>query len=219
MNHNTNKDLLDPTHYNINSELQKKIAVDIFKYHKFKATEKILDIGCGDGYITSLLSQFGVAMGIDSSINMINYATQQYQSNHCHFKHVAIEDYAPNEKYSLLTAFNSIYWCKDLPRLFKKLYTILDETGSLLIVTYPKESPYWSPFTQLLLSRKYSLFSKHSVCNEWLTEEDYINEIKKAGFRIQFHQSSYHDVIYYNQKELEQYVMGWLPCLIPKLVS
>ena len=59
---------LDAEYYNNNSSRQKLLANSILPLHHFKQDEYILDIGCGDGALSSKLATFtpqGKVLGID----------------------------------------------------------------------------------------------------------------------------------------------------------
>jgi trans-aconitate 2-methyltransferase len=208
------EDMVNAEHYSRNSEIQKKIATDIFSYHRFSTNEKILDLGCGDGYVSSLLSEHGEVLGVDSSNNMIAFARSNYLNKNLSFLCSKIENYHTNERYSLITAFNSIYWCKDLNLIFTNLHRLLNSKGKLLLVTYPKESPYWTPFIETLRSDDWVHLSHKSIESHWITENQYLNNLSKHGFNIIHKESSINNLTYKSRYEFLDYIKGWIPCFL-----
>ena len=207
-------DDINAIHYSKNSAFQKSVAINIFDIHKFIDDEKILDVGCGDGYISSLMSDMGTVIGIDQSGNMIDYAKTKYSSNNLRFENSKIEEYSNEYGFSLITAFNSIYWCMDTASVISKIFRLLISDGKLLIVTYPKESPYWSPFVQVLASDKWKHRAANSVFQNWLSEQEYKDAFVKSGFELSLSEAKFETIKYSNNEEFKDYVKGWIPCLL-----
>ncbi|MDA0911573.1 MAG: class I SAM-dependent methyltransferase [Proteobacteria bacterium] len=204
---------LDAKYYCTNSDLQKKIAIDLFQYHQFSHDEKILDVGSGDGYITRLMSQYGCITGIDSSHSMIDFANKHNSNKMTTFVESAILNYDTKKKYSLITAFNSIYWCGDINNIFKKVHDLLEKDGRFLIVTYPKESPYWSPIIDLLKKASWVSWLDKSIYKYWVTSEQYAKIINDNSLSIIKSNSSIEEIPYYNSDEYISYLKGWLPLM------
>ncbi|WP_119344048.1 class I SAM-dependent methyltransferase [Facilibium subflavum] len=204
---------LDAKYYCTNSDLQKKIAIDLFQYHQFSNDEKILDVGSGDGYITKLMSQYGCITGIDSSHSMINFANEHNSNKMTTFVESTILNYDTKEKYSLITAFNSIYWCGDVDNIFKKIHSLLEKDGKFLIVTYPKESPYWVPIIDLLKKESWASWLDKSIYKHWITSEQYAKIINDNSLSIIKTDASIEEIPYYSSGEYIRYLKGWLPLM------
>jgi len=204
---------LSAEHYSQNSKLQKKIALDIMYYHKFSNNEKILDIGCGDGEITKLLSEYGEALGVDSCKNMIDFANKKNITATTKYLNSAFLELNEQNKYSLITAFNSIYWCGDLNKIFRKIYSILEDKGRFLIVTYPKESPYWLPIISLLKSNKWEKWQNSSIDRLWLTTDEYITLINNHNLKLLRYDITIENINYKSLNEYINYLHGWLPLM------
>jgi trans-aconitate 2-methyltransferase len=73
----------NPEDYAKNSDAQLKWARELRQNLKLQGNESVLDVGCGDGKITAdfatALSK-GRVVGVDSSPEMIDYATRTYAS-------------------------------------------------------------------------------------------------------------------------------------------
>ena len=69
--------LINAEHYKQNSCFQKTLASEVLAYHQFSSNDVVLDIGCGDGKITSDMANYikdGRVLGIDSSLEMVALA-------------------------------------------------------------------------------------------------------------------------------------------------
>lgn len=204
---------IDAAHYCVNSKLQKKIAIDIFNYHMFGKHENILDIGSGDGHITKLISQYGFTTGIDFSSSMVDFALENNQTSSTRFIEGDILTYSPMETYSLITAFNSIYWCGNLNAVFYKIQTLLKENGKFLIVTYPKESPYWSPIINLLKQSSWRCWLNESIYKDWVPSNTYKEIILNSGLSLCKFDTSIETITYNSAREYIDYIKGWLPLM------
>ncbi|MBK2275881.1 class I SAM-dependent DNA methyltransferase [Francisella philomiragia] len=204
---------IDAKHYNQNSILQKALAIDVLHYHKFKSEENILDIGCGDGEVTKLISMYGKATGIDLCQNMIEFAKENNSNNNTEYINCPILEFKKTQEYSLITAFNSIYWCGNLNKIFSKIYDLLEPNGKFLIITYPKESPYWIPIVDLLSTDKWKIWKDLSILKYWLTTDEYVNVIKCNNLKVIHCNSSIENIHYKNKNEYTNYLKGWLPLM------
>ncbi|GGF92771.1 MULTISPECIES: class I SAM-dependent methyltransferase [Cysteiniphilum] len=204
---------LNAEYYYTNSDLQKKIAIDLFQYHKFSNNERILDIGSGDGYITKLMSQYGHIIGIDSSHSMINFAKKYNSNKITEFVESTILEYNTEERFSLITAFNSIYWCGDIDQIFKKINELLEKNGKFLIVTYPKESPYWLPIISLLQQKAWVNWQEKSIYKHWIESKQYTKIINDNNLSLIRTDSSTEEITYNNSGEYISYLKGWLPLM------
>lgn len=76
------KDIWNGDLYNANAILQYALDQKVLETCiVFQGHEKVLDVGCGDGAITALIAAFvpnGYVLGVDSSANMIDFATKSY---------------------------------------------------------------------------------------------------------------------------------------------
>jgi trans-aconitate methyltransferase len=71
----------DAEDYEKNSSAQQKWARELIKKLKLNVNEYILDIGCGDGKVTSEIASIlnnGHVLGIDSSKDMIELAQKTF---------------------------------------------------------------------------------------------------------------------------------------------
>lgn len=105
---------------------------DIFKNEDIKPS-LVLDLGCGTGTLTEILSERGYDMtGIDSSLAMLNQAIIKRRGNSLYLN----QDMTDFELYGTMEAIISSLDCinyitseKDLTRVFSLVYNYLDYDG------------------------------------------------------------------------------------------
>ena len=104
-----------------------------------KGSEKVLDLGCGDGKVTSEIAthlKTGSILGIDSSVNMIKLANKTFpQSTHPNlkFKVKDIQDLNYDSEFDLIFSNAALHWIKDHSNLLKSIQRSLKPGGRILI--------------------------------------------------------------------------------------
>ena len=84
------KDHWSSNHYNSAAGFVPKLATKVVQYLDVQPTDRILDIGCGDGSLTSQIAQAcssGQVLGLDASKSFIQTAQEKYTSANCHFQY------------------------------------------------------------------------------------------------------------------------------------
>ena len=213
---------LDATHYTQNSSFQYSVAMDLLSKQTLQEQKikTILDLGCGDGKITQELSQmftYAQVHGVDPSPSMIEHAKNMYSNNpNLHFEMQSAEEYKPKHAFDLITAFHSFHWMRDPLKVLTQMALHLQPRGEALILTYPKESPYWEAFETVLSQSKWSAYYPNSVCPYWVSIQDYETQLSKLkqeyNFTYVIHQKMHH-ARYDSPEDLFNYIKGWIPCL------
>jgi len=109
---------------------------------------ELLDIGCGNGVLTSQISKFFEhTTGIDLSETGIEIA-QKLKTDKCNFKKISIEELVNSKKkYKFISSFEVIEH-QYLPDDFlQKIYQLLDDDGIFLLST-----PYNGYIKNLIIS-------------------------------------------------------------------
>lgn len=212
---------LNAKHYEENSTFQKSVANELMALFPPKKTDHILDIGCGDGYLSSRLATVacsGKVTAIDPCANMIRHAKNTYpltQYRNLHFKLGKAEDTHGVNCYSLITAFNCLHWSNHLEDTFKHCFDALKPGGRVLGITYPKKSEYWQPFLATLSNNDWQQYLPITPVADWLTTKEYSSLLSSIGFKIHFLKDEICSASYQSRNELSDYIKGWLSCLLP----
>ena len=113
------------------SSHQKEWGNKIIAEFNFKGNEYILDLGCGDGVLTSQLADMvpnGFVLGIDASEGMITSATQNKKPN-LEFQLLDINQLDFKERFDLIFSNAVLHWVKDHKRLLSNTYNALKRDG------------------------------------------------------------------------------------------
>ncbi|XP_027849621.2 juvenile hormone acid O-methyltransferase-like [Aphis gossypii] len=186
-----------PEHYVKNNGMQRKNSEDNFNIYikkmVWKSNEIVLDIGCGPGDVISdilyplLKNNIKQLVGVDKSIEMIEYAKKTYGCSNIDFKVLNIENANDCSLYSnrfdKIFSFLCLHWVHNKVNSLCNMYLMLKSGGELLLnflLTNPLVELYthldaeWQKYIKDLKKMPYGLYSRDE------TREDII----KAGFRI-----------------------------------
>jgi len=124
--------------------LHKTIKYILLK--KIKNKNELLDIGCGNGYLTKKLSaQFNKVTAIDNSQTAIIQAKKNYNGK-IKFLKTNIHDFSNNHKIDCITAIEVIEHLYSPDDFLKKIYDLSDKNTKIIIST-----PYHGFFKNLLI--------------------------------------------------------------------
>jgi trans-aconitate methyltransferase len=120
--------------YNKHSEEQKAAAKKTLSTLNFSGDEKVLDIGCGDGYLTSLIAAEVLdAVGIDLSPSMVTFAEGQFGADHLHFRVLDARLLDYENQFDLITSFTTLHWVPEQLTVLRGIERALCEGGKMII--------------------------------------------------------------------------------------
>jgi len=128
----------DASDYAKNSQNQFQWAQELITKLKLDGNEHILDIGCGDGKITAQISKClpnGKAVGIDSSIQMINLAKKTFQNKqypNLTFQLVDARNILFDSEFDLAFSNAALHWIVDQKTVLQGVQRSLKSQGRLL---------------------------------------------------------------------------------------
>jgi len=138
--------------YNANSSLQYNLDKVALTKITFTGSERVLDLGCGDGAITALIATKvpqGSVIGSDCAHGMIEFAQSTYASqiSNLSFTTSYIENITYKNEFDVVTSFCTLHWISDLPKAFSNIYTALKPGGRTLLFFPIAHDNIW--YTQL----------------------------------------------------------------------
>ncbi len=124
----------DGEKYKIASSPQKEWGKSLISNISLRGNEKILDLGCGDGYLTeqlALLVPNGKVLGIDASVGMINTAKKIHRNN-LEFVLMDINKLHFSNEFDIIFSNAALHWVKDHKQLLQNSHAALKAGGILL---------------------------------------------------------------------------------------
>jgi len=110
---------------------QKEWGNKLISKLELQGNEKILDLGCGDGFLTVELAKRvpqGFVLGIDSSQGMLEIA-QNNKKDNLEFLLMDINKIDLSKKFDIIFSNATLHWVKDHYRLWQKIFTLLNDNG------------------------------------------------------------------------------------------
>lgn len=129
--------------YNDNAKIQKRMAERLMTSVRNHSPKKILEIGCGTGFLTKLLSEnlcFESFVALDIVEDCEDYI-HNINSN-IKFTSADIEEFLKdnNETFDLIISNASLQWVENFETVVNSLKKILNPNGELIISTFGTEN-------------------------------------------------------------------------------
>ncbi len=205
---------LDSHLYHDHSISQYNHALTLIEKMELKGGEQILDVGCGDGKISNLISQKlveGSLLGIDRSPSMVDFATQNYTTNSCRFQLLDLNNFSVEGLYDCVTIFSALFCFENPESTLKKLLKALKPGGRLYVLDYPKEDIGWLA-CQDALSKDADLnsYQDDSIFSRLLTGDQYKELTKRLDAHIISFRTYDTFSVHTDLDEYREYVASWI---------
>jgi 2-polyprenyl-3-methyl-5-hydroxy-6-metoxy-1,4-benzoquinol methylase len=133
----------------------------------------ILDLGCGRGWLSNLLSNYGDVVGIEPIKPVVEYAKKLF--SHIHFLNGTAKKLLNDKKFDLIVSSEVIEHIPDLEKVnfIKDINNLLNKKGFLILTTPRKEAlELWN-----------SYLKPGQPIEDWITEEDLEKIIIQESFK------------------------------------
>ena len=199
---------------NWNTSLYDKKHDFVFKYGEYlvqlltpQEGERILDVGCGTGYLTNLIASSGAMVtGMDSSIDMIAKARNEYP--HLPFRLATVTDFDFNEPFDAIFSNAVLHWVTDKEQAIQSMYNNLKADGRLVLEMGGKGNV--EKIVQALKKALANHGYKQNAAREvWYypSLSEYTGLLEKQGFRVTY-------ATHYNRetelKDTQQGIKDWV---------
>ncbi|WP_342800443.1 class I SAM-dependent methyltransferase [Nocardia sp. No.11] len=118
------------------SALQRTMATDAVASVVVTGAERVLDVGCGDGYVTRLIAARvpgGSVLGVDPSPRMIEVArTADDQLTNVAFQVGDVTTMTFDADFDLAVSFNALHWVVDQETAYRHIAAALAPGGQVL---------------------------------------------------------------------------------------
>lgn len=126
----------DPEKYNQFKNIRYQPFFDLAAMIAADSLENGVDIGCGTGEQTKILSEkFGSAqfLGIDSSPEMLA-KSKEFETANLQFRNATVNDFiATGKHYDLIFSNAALQWSDDHKQLFPQLISLLNDKGQFAV--------------------------------------------------------------------------------------
>ncbi len=143
----------------------------------------IIDVGCGRGVFSNLISSYGKVVGIDPVSSVIEYGKSLYPNLELHA--FSLEDYVyifPDKKYDLVLCTEVLEHVVDKAGFINRLKGLVKDGGHIILTTPRKEKQ------EEWVNR---FGDPKQPIEEWISTDDLIKMIDDAGLkRLEYKTSS-----------------------------
>jgi trans-aconitate 2-methyltransferase len=112
---------------------QKEWGAKLIDELKIKESDRILDLGCGDGLLSKMIADRvlkGSVLGIDASSGMIGKA-KEYETSNCRFQVMDINEIGFLDEFDIIISNATLHWIKDHNKLLANCNKALVKGGMM----------------------------------------------------------------------------------------
>lgn len=184
MNNTTTK--WKPELYNNKHSFVYKYGENLINLLDPKENERILDLGCGSGQLTSKINLFTKeVIGIDKSAEMIADAKSKYPN--IEFQVADASDFRFNEKFDSIFSNATLHWVNDFKNAIKCMYENLNPNGKI-VLEFGGKGNVQTIVNALKKSLKTRGYDTQANLDLWYFPSigEYSTELESGGFRVLF---------------------------------
>jgi trans-aconitate methyltransferase len=173
-----------PELYNNKHSFVYNYGQDLIKLLEPKASERILDLGCGSGQLTFKINELSKeTIGIDKSKEMIEDAKSKFKN--IEFQVGDAGNFEFNEKFDSIFSNATLHWVKDYKNAIKCMYENLKSNGKI-VLEFGGKGNVQIIVDQLRDSLRTRNYLKQSDLDLWYFPSigEYSTELESVGFRV-----------------------------------
>ena len=183
----------DASEYARVSELQKAMAEEALSSLNLRGTERVLDLGCGNGRITAEIAArlpLGTIVGVDSSADMIAFASNQFDPAllpNLRFEVADARRLPFREEFDLIVSFNALHWIPEQDEALRSIRSAMKSNGlaQLRLVPGGKRKSLENVIEETRLSSRWGrYFREFHDPYLHLTPEEYGALAERNGLRV-----------------------------------
>ena len=183
----------DANEYARRSGLQGAMAEEVLALIDLKGSERVLDVGCGDGNITveiAALVPHGEVVGVDSSHDMIAFASSHFSPSdrpNLRFEVADARRLPFREEFDLIVSFNALHWVPEQDAALRSIRAAMKSDGlaQLRLVPAGERKSLENVIEDTRLSSKWArYFREFRDPYLHLTPEQYGNMAERNGLCV-----------------------------------
>ena len=145
--------------YAIGSYIQATVSLSYLHSINPESTDKILDIGCGDGeFTTKILDKIpkGHLIGLDRSENMLALAREKIKK----YPNFSVQQgdvlsMTYQNEFDYVVSFWCLQWCTTIEVAFKKIFDALKSGGKLFLLFPTGDDPFMNMYYRVKSSNQF----------------------------------------------------------------
>ena len=175
------------------SGLQQAMAREVLALLDLKGSERVLDVGCGNGKVTAEIASrvpAGTVLGVDSSAEMIASARHQFGPEvrpNLRFEVADARQLPFRREFDLVVSFNALHWVPEQEQALRSIRSVLSSHGTaqLRLVPAGQRKSLENVIEETRLSSRWARYY-HRFSDPYLhlTPEQYQALAEKNGFHI-----------------------------------
>jgi trans-aconitate 2-methyltransferase len=176
------------------AQLQEAMAAEALSLLNLKGSERVLDVGCGNGRVTAQIATRvpdGSVVGIDPSADMIAFAASQYLSAtypNLSFETGDARSLPFRDEFDLVVSFNALHWIPDQDTALRSIRQTLkpESTAQLRLVPAGERKSLENVIEETRYSPRWASFFKdfQDPYLHW-TPEQYAAAAERNHFRVE----------------------------------
>ncbi|MEN9675971.1 MAG: trans-aconitate 2-methyltransferase [Verrucomicrobiota bacterium] len=125
----------DAVEYDRIAALQQAMAGEVLGRLTLRRSERVLDVGCGDGRITAAVASrvpSGSVVGVDASREMVEFASGHFSAGdrgNLSFRVADARSLKFREEFDLVISFNALHWIHEQEVALRGIWTALRPGG------------------------------------------------------------------------------------------
>lgn len=123
------------------STLQKVMAEESLALLTLEGSERVLDVGCGEGKITAEIAArvpHGSVLGVDPSSDMIAFASARFESTQLRFAVGDARTLPYRAEFDVVVSFNALHWVPEQEQALRSIRAALKPGGKALLRFVPE---------------------------------------------------------------------------------
>ena len=202
------------------SALQQAMATEVLALLKLNGSERVLDVGCGNGKVTAEIASrvpAGTVLGVDSSADMIASARHQFGPElrpNLSFEVAEARQLLFRHEFDLVVSFNALHWVSEQEQALRSIRSALKSSGTaqLRLVPAGQRKSLENVIEETRLSSRWaSYYRGFSDPYLHLTPEQYRALAEQNGFHVERIHTE--DKAWDFQSRLPSWPLGRLPSL------
>jgi trans-aconitate 2-methyltransferase len=205
----------NPEEYYEHSSVQMVAASSLLQTVKLQGNEDILDVGCGDGKITALMSSLvphGSVLGIDISAEMIRYSKNNFQIKNLRFEKINAEDLSYRDQFDIVFSSFALQWVANIGHFFELVNRALKSKGRL-IATIPLDisCSLEQAIETVIYTDKWKHYFQNVKPKRLRKAPEYFALLNTSGFDCSLFSEVTQNVVFDSRIQFEKYVLQWFP--------